>query len=94
MQIKVRLQKELIQVPIGPITRARAKRFKESLNGLIQGIWTEINSWRPKDDVIHGPQGWISIIQALEYSRKGSPRGSAQGVRELQAYKLTFQFCY
>ena len=74
-----------IQVPIGPVTRVRAKRFEESFNGLIQSIWTEINSWRPKDDVIHGPQGWISIIQALEYSRKGSPKGTAQRVRELQA---------
>ena len=54
--------KEPILVPMGLVTRARAKRFKESLNGLIQSIWTEINSWRPKDDVIHGPQGWISII--------------------------------
>ena len=36
--------KEPIQVPIGPVTRVRAKRFKESFNGLIQGIWTEINS--------------------------------------------------
>ena len=25
-----------VQVPIGPVTRARAKRFKESLNGLIR----------------------------------------------------------
>ena len=25
-----------MRVPVGPITRARAKRFKEALNGLIQ----------------------------------------------------------
>ena len=58
--------KEPIQVPIGPITRARAKRIKESLNRLIQCILTEINSRRPKDNITYGPQGWISIIQALE----------------------------
>ena len=38
-----------IQVPIGPVTRARAKKFKEVLNGLIQEAWAEANqsySWR------------------------------------------------
>ena len=27
--------KDLVQVPIGPVTRARAKKFKDVLNGLI-----------------------------------------------------------
>ena len=27
-----------IQVPVGPITRARAKKFKEALNGLIHEV--------------------------------------------------------
>ena len=40
--------------------------FKETLNGLIQNIWVEVNSWRPKEGPLHVPQGWISIIQALE----------------------------
>ncbi|PON43561.1 hypothetical protein TorRG33x02_333540, partial [Trema orientale] len=39
-----------IQVPIGPITRARAKRFKTALSGLIQSNWAELNSWRHKND--------------------------------------------
>jgi hypothetical protein len=30
--------KDLIQVPIGPVTRARAKKFKDVLNGLIQEL--------------------------------------------------------
>ena len=77
--------KEAFQVPIGPVTRARAKRFKNALCGLIQSIWTEINSWMPKNDVPCGPQDWISIIQPLEYSRKGPPKGIAQGMHELQA---------
>ena len=47
-----KVTKEPIQVPIRPVTRASAKRFKESVNGLIQSIWAEVNSWRPKDDVI------------------------------------------
>ncbi|KAK4841168.1 hypothetical protein QYF36_000038 [Acer negundo] len=30
-----------LHVPAGPITRARAKRFKEALNGLIQDTWVD-----------------------------------------------------
>uniref|UniRef100_A0A2N9ILF7 Uncharacterized protein n=1 Tax=Fagus sylvatica TaxID=28930 RepID=A0A2N9ILF7_FAGSY len=39
--------KDLVQVPIGPVTRARAKKFKDVLNGLIQELWAQANSWRP-----------------------------------------------
>jgi hypothetical protein len=39
--------KDLVQVPIGPITRSRAKKFKDVLNGLIQELWAQANSWRP-----------------------------------------------
>ena len=35
--------KDPLQVPIGPITRARAKKFKEAPNGLIQGLWADSN---------------------------------------------------
>ena len=55
-----------IQVPVHPIIRARAKKFKETLNGMILNIWAEVNSWRPKEDALHVPQSWISMIQALE----------------------------
>ena len=55
-----------VQVPIGLVTRARAKRFKECLSGLIQHIWAKIHLCDPKDDSIRDPQGWISMIQALE----------------------------
>jgi hypothetical protein len=27
------------QVPIGPVTRARVRKFKDVLNGLIQELW-------------------------------------------------------
>ena len=33
-----------IQVLIKPVTRARAKKFKETLNGLIQAILAQSNS--------------------------------------------------
>ncbi|PKI39892.1 hypothetical protein CRG98_039732 [Punica granatum] len=39
--------RDLIQVPIGPITRAQAKKFKDELNGLIQEVWAQANSWKP-----------------------------------------------
>ena len=55
-----------IQVPIGPVTRARAKRFKQGLNGLIQYIWAENYLGGPKSDSIQDLQGWVSVIQALE----------------------------
>ena len=51
-----------IQVPIRPVIRARARRFKKTLNGLIP----EVNSCRPKEDVPLVSQGWISMIQALD----------------------------
>ena len=44
----------------------KLKKFKKTLNGLIHNIWAEVNSWRPKEDTPHVPQGWISMIQALE----------------------------
>ena len=55
-----------IQVPIGPVTRARAKRFKETLNLLIQGIWAEESSWRSKGDAKSVLQDWVFVVQAVE----------------------------
>ena len=55
-----------IQVLVGLVTRARVKKFKETLNGLIQYIWVKVNLWKPKEDALHVPSGWISMIQALK----------------------------
>ena len=52
-----------IQVPIGPVPKARSKRFKKTLHGLIQCIWAEESSCRSKGNSTHNPQGWVSIIQ-------------------------------
>jgi len=30
-------------VPIGPIIRARAKKLKEALNGLVQNLWSKMD---------------------------------------------------
>ena len=61
---------ELVQILIGPITRARAKKFKDALNRLIQEVWSQGNSWRP---IELGPrdlaqQMRINLIQILEDS--------------------------
>ena len=34
--------KDPIQLPSGPITRARMKKFKDALNGMIQGLWHDL----------------------------------------------------
>jgi hypothetical protein len=31
--------KDPLHVPVGPITRARSKKIKEALNGMIKEIW-------------------------------------------------------
>ena len=57
--------KDPLHVPVGPITRARSKKIKEALNGLIQEIWADSNVGHSK----LGPkeyEGVINLIQAIE----------------------------
>jgi hypothetical protein len=35
--------KDPLEVPSGPITRAKAKKFKEALNGLVQNTWSKMD---------------------------------------------------
>jgi hypothetical protein len=58
--------KDLIQVPIGPVTRARAKKFKDVLNGLIQELWAQANSGRPIEHDPQRQQRIVTLIQVLE----------------------------
>ena len=57
--------KDPLHVPVGPITKARSKKIKEALNGLIQEIWADSNAGHsklgPKED-----EGVINLIQAIE----------------------------
>ena len=54
-----------LHVLVGPITKARSKKIKEALNGLIQEIWANSNARHsklgPKKD-----EGVINLIQAIE----------------------------
>ena len=36
--------KDPLHVPVRPITRARSKKIKEAINGLIQDIWANSNT--------------------------------------------------
>ena len=65
------VSKDLVQVPIGPVTRARAKKFKDVLNGLIQELWAQANLWKPIEHDPHGPQRMVTLIQVLEESGQG-----------------------
>jgi hypothetical protein len=64
--------KDLAQVPIGPVTKAQAKKFKDVLNRLIQELWAQANLWRP---IEHDPRGQqriaVTLIQVLEGSGQG-----------------------
>ena len=57
--------KDPLHVPVGLITKARSKKIKEALNGLIQEIWADSNTGRsklgPKED-----EGVINLNQAIE----------------------------
>ena len=56
-----------IQVPIRLVTRARAKKFKEALKGLIQASWAQSNLWidllqvyKPKLNLMTLASDWSS----------------------------------
>ena len=55
-----------VQVPVEPVTRARAKKFREALNGLIQATWAQVNSWMPIEGDERLLQRWNTIIQAAD----------------------------
>ena len=52
--------KDPFHVPVRPITKARSKKIKETLNELIQEIWVD-SKLGPKED-----EGVINLIQAIE----------------------------
>ena len=57
--------KDPLHVPIGPIIRARSKKIKEALNGLIQDIWVDSNAGHSKLS-LKEDEGVINLIQAIE----------------------------
>ncbi|PON54370.1 hypothetical protein PanWU01x14_195990, partial [Parasponia andersonii] len=57
-----------LSLPSGPITRLRAKRFKEALNGLIQHIGEMTNVWRPDISQNQIEGSLITMIKVLKES--------------------------
>ena len=59
--------KDPLQVPNGPITRSRAKKIKEAMQGLVQSTWDE-GSKSPtiKVGLKEGEPILIHLIQAVE----------------------------
>ena len=54
-----------MHVPVGPIIKARSKKIKEALNGLIQEIWVDSNARHSKFGQKEN-EGVINLIQAIE----------------------------
>ena len=57
--------KDPLHVLVGPITRARSKKIREALHGLIQEIWADSKTGHPK----LGPkkdEGIINLIQTID----------------------------
>jgi hypothetical protein len=55
-----------LSFPHGPITRFRAKRFKEALNGLIQENWADSKKTKMGSHNKHNNQGLVHVIKAIE----------------------------
>jgi hypothetical protein len=54
------------EVPIGPITRAKANKLKEELNGLVQNIWSNMDLEGLGTFKKHEEQPLIHLIQVQE----------------------------
>jgi hypothetical protein len=64
--------KDLLEVPVGPVTRLKAKKFKEAFNGLLQDTWAKVDFKRicnNKEQVlinlIHVQEGLVGIWHAF-----------------------------
>jgi hypothetical protein len=64
-----------LEMPIGPITRARAKKLKEALNGLVHNIWSKMDLERLGTFKEHKGQPLIHLVQVQEESNSCGTRG-------------------
>jgi hypothetical protein len=55
--------KDLLEVPVGPFTRLRAKKFKEAFNGLLQDTWAKVDFKRICNNK---EQAFINLIHVQE----------------------------
>jgi hypothetical protein len=64
-----------MEVPVGSITRARAKKLKEALNELIQNIWSKMDLEGLGTFKEHEGQPLIHIVQVQEKPNSCGTRG-------------------
>ena len=57
--------RDSLHVPVRPTIRARSKKIKEALHGLIQDIWADSNAGHSKLS-LKEDEGVINLIQAIK----------------------------
>ncbi|KAL3598365.1 hypothetical protein D5086_006283 [Populus alba] len=64
-----------LEVPIGPIIRARAKKLKEALNELVQNLWSKMDLEGLRTFKEHEGQPLIHLVQVQEEPNSCGTRG-------------------
>jgi hypothetical protein len=64
-----------LEVPIGPITRARVKKLKEALNGLVQNLWSKMDLKGLGTFKEHDGQPLIHLVRVQEEPNSCGTRG-------------------
>jgi hypothetical protein len=64
-----------LKVPIGPIIRARAKKLKEALNGLVQNIWSKMDLEGLRTFKEHEGKPLIHLVQVQKEPNSCGTRG-------------------
>ena len=59
----IQAPKDPLEVPVGPVTRLRAKRFKEAFNELLQDTWAKVDF---KRILSNEEQAMINLIHVQE----------------------------
>jgi len=62
-------------VPVGPITRARVKKLKEALNGLVQNIWSKMDLEGLETFKDHAGQPLIHLTEFQEEPNSCGTKG-------------------
>ena len=63
------------EVLVGPITRVRAKKLKEALNGLVQNIWSKMDLEGLRTFKEHEGQPLIHLVKVQEEPNSCGTRG-------------------
>jgi hypothetical protein len=67
----IQAPKDPLEVPVGPITRLKAKRFKEAFNRLLQDTWDKVDFKRILNNE---DQAVINLIHVQEGLVGGTKR--------------------